>query len=108
MAATGGSASLRVMEDDAQGMTMAGTYPADPMAQVHPVNTARAAHRPVMDRENDAIAALQVHYFRPRLHAGTLFGQNKLSSGEIQSWPGEQKSRLERKDLLTIDILVQA
>jgi hypothetical protein len=42
------------------------------------------------------------------LHSGTLFGQHELSTSKIPSWLREQKGYLNRKDVLSVKILMQA
>src|SRR6185437_1013493 len=51
-----GRGSARVVENDTQGLAPAAAHPADAVAQIHPVITAGAADRAVMDREHDRIA----------------------------------------------------
>jgi hypothetical protein len=53
--------SLRVVKDDANGVTSARSQAAHTVTHVDAIRSARALHRPVMDREHDAITAPERH-----------------------------------------------
>ncbi len=72
------------------------------MAHVHSIDPARSLDRAMMDREHHRITLLQRHYFRPRLHARSLFGQDELTAGEILARLRQQHGNLQRKDMLSI------
>ncbi len=87
---------------------MAGTHPADAMAQVNAIEPARALHRPVMHSKDHRIALPQRHHLGPRLHPRPLLGQHELAAGEIAPWFRQQDRDLQRKHVLAIEVLVQA
>ena len=60
-----------------------------------------------MNRKNDAIALLKRHHHRTGLHPGPLLRHNELSAAEIIARLRQQDRELERKDVLSIQVLVQ-
>ena len=61
-----------------------------------------------MHGEDHAIALAQRHDFRTRLHARPLFGQHKFAAVEIALRLGKQDRDLQRKDVLAVQVLMQA
>ena len=53
------------MKDHADGVAMAGSDPADAMAQINAVEPARPLHRPVMHSKGHRVALRQRNYFGP-------------------------------------------
>src|ERR1700722_1690514 len=96
------------MENDAEGAATAGADSADAVPLIEPVPAARAARRPMIDRENDHIALLQRHDLDPRLRARPLLEESELAAGEILAGAAQEKGCLKRKDEGTIEILMQA
>lgn len=78
------------------------------MPHVDAIKSTRAFHRTMPDWENDAFALPERHDFDARLHAGTLLGQYEFAAVEIGAWVGEQEGDLERKNVVAVNILVQA
>ena len=78
------------------------------MPQIDAIDSSRSLNRPMMNRKGNRIPLAYRHYLRPRLHSRTLFSQHELSSGKIPSRLREQKSYLDRKDMLSIKVLMQA
>lgn len=78
------------------------------MPHVHAIRAARAVHGPVMHRKDHRIALTQRHDFRARLHAWTLLRQYELTAREILAWFGQQDRELQRKNVLAIQVLMQA
>ena len=78
------------------------------MAHVDAIDAARALHRAVMHREDHRIALRERHDLGARLHARALLGQHELAAGEILARRRQQHRRLQRKDVLAIEILMQA
>src|SRR5688572_6514393 len=89
-------------------MALSGMDTADAMAQFHPIDAALSAHRPVVHGEHHSMALPQRHDFRPRLHAGTLLGHYEFAAGEVPLRFAEQDRELQRKDVLAVEILMQA
>jgi hypothetical protein len=78
------------------------------MAHVDAIGAARTLHRPLAHREDDPVALAQAHDLGARLHARPLLGQYELAAGEVASGLGEQDRDLERKDMRSVNVLVQA
>ena len=78
------------------------------MAHVDAIGAARALHRPLAHREDDPVALAERHHLGARLHARPLLGQHELAAGEVASGLGEQDRDLERKEMLSVDVLMQA
>ena len=91
-----------VMKDDSERMAMARAQLADAMAQFDVIGTARALHRPAVDREHHCIALRQRHHRRARLHARALLGQDELAAVEILAWRAEQNRHLQRKYMFAV------
>ena len=66
----------------------AGTDAAHAVTQVDAIGAAGALDRPVMDREDDAVAAAERHDLGARLHARPLLGQH--DSPPVKSRPGSE------------------
>ena len=106
--ATAARLSLRVVEDDAERVAVAGAHAAHAVAHVDAVDAARALHRAVVHREDHRLALPQRHDLGARLHARALLGQHELAAGEIARPAGQQDRHLQRKDVLAVEVLVQA
>src|SRR5665213_1068291 len=106
--AVNGLHSLRVVKDHAEGMAVAGTDPADAMAEINAIVSARPRDRPVMHSKSHRIALRQRHHFRPRLHARPLLRQHEFAAGEISSRFRQQDRDLQREYVFTVEILMQA
>ncbi len=61
----------------------------------------------MMDREHHRIALPQRNHLHTRLHPGTLLRQNKLAAGKVAFRLGQQKRYLERKHVLSVEVLMQ-
>ena len=48
------------------------------------------------------------HHLGPRLHAWPLLGEHELAALEVAPGLGEENRRLEREDVLSVEVLVQA
>lgn len=71
------------MKNDAQGMAASRNKPADTVAQLHSIITARALHGSIVDGEYDTIALMQRDNNGTRLHPRPLFRHHEFSAGEI-------------------------
>src|SRR5438477_8202996 len=78
------------------------------MPHIDPVEAARPFHRTMMNSKGDGVSLAQWHHLRPGLHPGTLFGQHKLTAREVPFRLREEKRHLDRKDVLAIEVLMQA
>src|ERR1700738_1457761 len=94
--------SLRVVEDHAKGMAMAGAYPAHAMAQVDAVESTRALHRPVMHGKGHRVALRERQHFGQRLHPRPLLGQDEFAAGKVLARFREQDRALQRKYVFAI------
>jgi hypothetical protein len=98
---------FRVVKDNAHSVAMAGSQPADSVPQINAIGSARPLYRAVVDCEHHAVALAQRYHLGSRLHAWSLFGQDELAAGEIPLRFREQNGHLQRKDVLTIQILME-
>ncbi|MNC85217.1 hypothetical protein D3C83_08070 [compost metagenome] len=62
----------------------------------------------MMNREHYGIALAERDHHRPRLHARTLLGDDEFAAGEVPRGFRQQDGRLQREDMLAVEILVQA
>src|SRR5262249_12629316 len=88
-------------------MSMPRAHPADAMPKIHSIHTARTLRGPVMYGEDDAVSLTQAHDPRSSLHAQPLLGHHKLASLEVSFGFGEKDRQLQRKDVLSVKILMQ-
>lgn len=72
-----------VVKDDTERVATTRSQPAHTVPQIHPVDSTRAAHRPVPDGKDDGVAASERDDLGPRLHSRALLDQNELASREI-------------------------
>src|SRR3954447_19729659 len=100
--------SRRVVKDDAQRVAPAGADSAHSVPQVHPIDSSASPHRTLTDGEHHSISLLERYYLGPRLHSGPLLSHHELPAVEVVAWPGEQNGHLQRKNVLAVDVLVQA
>src|SRR5690242_6256835 len=98
----------RVMKDDAERVAMPFGDLADAVAHLDAVVAAGPAHGSAVDGKYDGIALGQRHHGRARLHARSLLRQHELAAAEVRRGLGEKKGKLQRKDVLAVQILVQA
>src|SRR5262245_41428930 len=96
------------MENDTQGEAAAGAQDADAMPHGHAVGAAFAGYRTLVDREDHALTARQFHHRGARLHAWALLGEHELAAAEIACRVAEQEGRLQREDLVAVEVAVQA
>src|SRR5262244_1186394 len=89
-------------------MTLAGAYPAHAMAQVDAIPSFRALHWPMMDREDHAVPLAERHHLSARLLARSLLREHEFTAREVVSWHRQEEGDLQREDVLTIEILMQA
>src|SRR5438876_1238760 len=78
------------------------------MAHRHPVGAASAVDRAVMDREDHGLASPQGNDLTSRLSARALLDQEELAAGEVVLGGAEQHGKLQWKDQIAIEVLVQA
>lgn len=78
------------------------------MAQIDAICAACTLYGTLTHRKDDGVALLEWDDLGTRLHARTLFGQDKLAAGEVAARLRQQDGDLNREDVLAVDILVQA
>ena len=100
--------SPRVVEDHAQRVTLPGSHAADAVAEVDAIDPARATHGALVHGKDHGIPPSERHDLDARLHARPLLGQHELAAGELLAGLRQQARNLKRKDMLAIQILVQA
>ncbi|MNY81495.1 hypothetical protein D3C86_2230880 [compost metagenome] len=64
-------------------MPFSAVQATDAVAQGHPIVTAHAFDRALVDREDQAVALFQTDDQWARLHAWALLGEHELTAGEI-------------------------
>src|SRR3954451_15067481 len=106
--AQGSTRSFGIVEDYTQRMAVAGTDPAYAMPEIDAIDSARALNRPDMHRKHHSIALAKRHYFGPRLHAWALLGQDEFTTREVAAGFGQQNRDLQGKNVLAVEILMQA
>src|SRR5689334_16274410 len=97
-----------IVEDDPESVAPPVAQPADAVAERDAVVAARAPMRPAVDREHDGVALAERNHLGARLHARPLLGEHELAAVEILSRRRQQDRELQRKDVVAIEILVQA
>jgi hypothetical protein len=100
--------SLYIMKDDAKSMTVPGTQTAYAVPQVDAIRATRPLHWAMMYGKRDRITLAKRNHLRPRLHARALFSQYKFPARKILFRLGQQDRYLYRKDVLAVEILMQA
>ena len=78
---------MRIVKNQPERMSVSAPQPAHAVPHVHPVNPARALHRPVMDREDHAFALDQRNDLGARLQARALLGENEFAAREVMARP---------------------
>ena len=96
------------MEDDADGVPVAGPDATDAVPQIDPVIPPRASDWPMMHGENHRIALAERDNLGPRLHAWPLLRQDELAAVEIAPRLRQQYCRLQREGEVAVKILMQA
>jgi len=96
---------LGIVKDNAESMTHSTTKAAYAMPKVYSILTPRSLNWTVVNGEYYSVALSQWHNFGPALHARTLLGNNRRSSGEIASRFGQQNRNLERKHEISVKVL---
>jgi hypothetical protein len=97
-----------IVENDAERVPLAAAHDAHAVAHGDAVGHLGAAHRPMTDGEDDAIAAPQRHHGGARLYARPLLGQHEFTAREVPARFREQDRDLQREDVLAVEVLVQA
>src|SRR5262245_37747465 len=77
------SLSLRVVENDAERMTMSRPEAADAVPEIDAIRAASARHGTMMNREHNAITLAQRHNDRPRLHPRPLLRHDEFATGKV-------------------------
>src|SRR5262245_59175387 len=100
--------SSSVVEDDAERVPVARAQPAHTVAHRDPIAPARAAYGPMAHGEDDTVALVERHDLGAGLHARPLLGQDEFAAGEVTARRREKHGGLQRKEVLAVDVLVQA
>jgi hypothetical protein len=78
------------------------------VTKVDTIGSPRALYGPVVNREGHGVTLVKRNDLRSRLHTGPLLREHEFSSGEISLRLGKQDRYLNRKDMLSIEVLVEA
>src|SRR5215472_10329962 len=82
--------------------------PRSSPAQADAIAPARPLDRTVMHGEGDRIALRERDHLGARLHARPLLDQHELAAFEIAARLRQENRDLQRKDVLAIEVLMQA
>ena len=80
-----------IVEDDAHGMAEAGPDSTHAMTHVDPINPSGPAHGTMVYGKDHAVTLGQGDDLGPRLHPGSLFGQQELAP--VKSRPGDESRK---------------
>src|SRR5277367_5392059 len=80
----------------------------DAVSERDPIVAADARHRPTVHGEHYGIALRERDDGGSGLHARPLFRQHELAALEIAAGFGQKRRDLQRKNVLAIEVLVQA
>ena len=62
----------------------------------------------MVDRKDPGSAPAERDHLGARLHARPLLGEHEFAAQEVSSRRGQEKSGLQREDVLAVEILMQA
>ena len=99
---------LGVMKNDSQGRAISRSQTTDAMPEIHAIVPTLALNWPLVYGEGHSVSFSERHHFGTRLHARTLFDQNKFAASEILSRLRQQNRNLDGKYMLPVQILVKA
>src|SRR5712692_9470092 len=77
------SLSLRVVENDADRVTMSAPDAADAVQEIDAIRSASALHGTIMNREHNAITLAKRHNDRSRLHPRPLLRHHEFATGKV-------------------------
>src|SRR5919202_3371327 len=77
------------------------------MAKIDAIHAPRAMHGTLAHGEDHPVTLPQRHHHGPRLHARTLFSEDKFTAGEVMLGFREEERHLEGKHVLAVQILVE-
>ena len=97
---------FRVVEDDSQRMSMAAAKPTYAVPHVYPIHTAGTLHGTMVHGEYHSVSLVKRYYFGTRLHAGTLFGEYKFTTGKVLPGLRQQDCDLEWENVFAVKVLV--
>lgn len=97
-----------IMEDDAQRRALSGIHAADTMADLHAVWAPRPLNRPLVAGKDHCITLAWRNHHGSRLHPGALFCEDQFAAGEVTPGPAKHDGGLQRKHMVTIEVLMQA
>src|SRR5579884_456252 len=99
---------LSIVEDDTERIAASRPHPTHSVSKIDSVVAAFPLERTVIHRKRDRISLVERHDLNTRLHARSLLGENKFSSGEIPSRLRKENRHLYGKHMLAIEILMEA
>ena len=101
--------SLRgVVEDDTRGVASTGKDSAHSVPHVYSVDSPCAADGAVVDGKDYGVALAKGDDNGAGLHAGALFGHYKFAAGEVAARFGQEQSKLQREDVVAVEVLMEA
>jgi hypothetical protein len=102
-----GALLFGIVENNTDGMPLAGTHSADAVTKVDPIVALGAFHWAIMHRKCNGVALPQRDDFGAALHARPLFGDDELPARKIPIRFRKQDRHLQRKREVAVQILMQ-
>ena len=102
-----GLASVRIVENDTERMTVSRQDAAHAVTEIHAIHALVTLHRAIMNCEHNAISLSKRHNYRPRLHTRSLFRHHEFAAREVFVGFRQKDRELERENMLAIKVLVQ-
>jgi hypothetical protein len=96
-----------IVKDDPERMSVSLAKFTNSMAKGHTIVATGAFVGSLIDGEHNGVAFRKRHHFRARLHARPLLSQHKFSTLEVRSRVRQQDSHLQRKNMLSVEILME-
>lgn len=94
--------SQRVVENDAERMTMSRSDAADAVPEFHAIYSPVTLHGAIINCEHNAVPLSKRQNHRPRLHARALLGHHEFAAREIFVGFRQQDGELERENMLAV------
>ena len=74
---------MRIVENDADRMTMSRPDAAHAVPEIHAIHATVTVHRAIVNCEYNTISLSKRHNYWPRLHTGPLLGHHEFAAREV-------------------------
>jgi hypothetical protein len=78
------------------------------MPEIHAIHTSSTLHRTIVNGEHYTIAPTKWYHLGPGLHSRALLRHDELATIEVPTGLREEDRQLQREDMFSIEVLVQA